>query len=42
MKLTHERMPLGGKKRKITQEIALHKFEWTLGKPKFQLLRASS
>lgn len=42
MKLTHERMPLEEKKRKIPQEIALHKFEWTLGKPKFQLLHASS
>lgn len=32
----------GGKKREITQEIAMHKFERILGKPKFQMLCASS
>lgn len=32
----------GGKKVEITQEIAVHKFERILGKPKFQMLCASS
>lgn len=32
----------GGKKIKIAQEIAMRNVEWILGKPKFQMLCASS